>query len=51
LVPLALAGFSFGAFVTCQAPWRAGRSADGQKIVLVGTAASRFDVPPCRPSP
>ncbi len=43
---LALAGFSFGAFVTChavQALW-ATRAMD--KIVLVGTAASRFEVAP-----
>lgn len=41
---LALAGFSFGSFVASQALhtlW-AGRSIE--KIVLVGTAASRFDV-------
>lgn len=40
---LALAGFSFGAFVTThavQALWTPERL---QKIVLVGTAASRFD--------
>ena len=42
--PLALAGFSFGSFVASRAVhtlWPA-RSID--KIVLVGTAASRFDV-------
>lgn len=42
--PLALAGFSFGAFVASRAAaalW-AGRRAE--KIVLVGAAASRFDV-------
>jgi alpha/beta superfamily hydrolase len=48
--PLALAGFSFGAFVTSQvaqtlAPWR---SLD--KLVLVGTAASRFEVAPVAPA-
>ena len=40
--PLALAGFSFGAFVTThavQALWAQGRI---EKVVLVGTAASRF---------
>ncbi|MEN9384742.1 MAG: hypothetical protein RL323_1885 [Pseudomonadota bacterium] len=45
--PLALAGFSFGAFVTCQAMVRlhaAQRSP--QTAILVGTAASRFQVPP-----
>jgi alpha/beta superfamily hydrolase len=44
--PLALAGFSFGAFVTSQAVaslWP-GRAPD--KLVLVGTAATRFDVAP-----
>ena len=44
--PIALAGFSFGAFVTSHALaqlWGTGRV---QKAVLVGTAASRFDVAP-----
>jgi alpha/beta superfamily hydrolase len=44
--PIALAGFSFGAFVTSHALtelWPEGRV---QKTVLVGTAASRFDVAP-----
>ena len=47
--PLALAGFSFGAFVTThavQALWASGRV---QKIVLVGTATSRFDPAPLPP--
>lgn len=47
--PLALAGFSFGAFVTThaiQALWPEQRV---QKIVLVGTAASRFDPAPLPP--
>lgn len=42
--PIALAGFSFGAFVTSHALaqlWDTGRVA---KAVLVGTAASRFEV-------
>ncbi len=42
--PIALAGFSFGAFVTSHALaqlWEQGRV---QKAVLVGTAASRFEV-------
>jgi alpha/beta superfamily hydrolase len=42
--PLALGGFSFGSFVACgavSALWPSGRV---EKIVLVGTAASRFDV-------
>lgn len=48
--PLVLAGFSFGAFVTTHAVQRL--HADGRdlrQVVLVGTAASRFDlaaVPP-----
>ena len=44
--PIALAGFSFGAFVTSHALaqlWPEGRV---QKAVLVGTAASRFEVAP-----
>jgi uncharacterized protein len=44
--PLALAGFSFGAYVTTQALARlqGQRAPDG--VVLVGTAASRFDCAP-----
>ena len=44
--PIALAGFSFGAFVTSHALaalWDEGRVT---KAVLVGTAASRFEVAP-----
>lgn len=45
---LALAGFSFGAFVTSHAVAAlAGR--DIAKVVLVGTAASRFEVAPIAP--
>ena len=47
--PIALAGFSFGAFVTSHALttlWPEGRI---EKAVLVGTAASRFDVAPVPP--
>lgn len=47
--PLALAGFSFGAFVTSHAVaalWPQGRV---QQVVLVGTAASRFEVAPIAP--
>lgn len=47
--PIALAGFSFGAFVAShvlQALWP-GR--DIRKVVLVGTAASRFEVSPVPP--
>jgi len=46
---LALAGFSFGAFVTShalQALWPQGRV---ERVVLVGTAASRFTVAPVPP--
>ena len=46
---IALAGFSFGAFVTSHALatlWPEGRV---EKAVLVGTAASRFDVAPVPP--
>lgn len=46
--PLALAGFSFGAFVTSQTlAALAPRQPD--KVVLVGTAASRFAVAPIAP--
>ena len=44
--PVVLAGFSFGAFVTCQAVqslWPTGRL---QKIILVGTAVSHFPPSP-----
>ena len=44
--PLALAGFSFGAFVTAHALARLEGVRDVAKAVLVGTAASRFEVPP-----
>lgn len=45
--PLALAGFSFGAFVTSQAlAFLADQQRSVQAAVLVGTAASRFDVAP-----
>jgi len=42
--PLALAGFSFGAFVTCGAIAQLWPDRPIDKIVLVGTAASRFAV-------
>ncbi|MFZ4289306.1 alpha/beta hydrolase [Variovorax sp. HJSM1_2] len=42
--PLALAGFSFGAFVTSQAVQALWPARPVQKLVLVGTAASRFKV-------
>lgn len=44
--PLALAGFSFGAFVTSHAVTRLPPSLQLEKLVLVGTAASRFVVAP-----
>lgn len=47
--PIALAGFSFGAFVMSHALatlWPEGRV---EKAVFVGTAASRFDVAPVPP--
>lgn len=43
--PLALAGFSFGAFVTTHVVVGLGER-QPDKLVLVGTAASRFDVAP-----
>jgi alpha/beta superfamily hydrolase len=42
--PLCLAGFSFGAFVTSHAAARVQATRDLQRLVLVGTAASRFVV-------
>jgi alpha/beta superfamily hydrolase len=42
--PLALAGFSFGAFVTAGAVARLWAERPADKVVLVGTAASRFQV-------
>ncbi len=44
--PLALAGFSFGAFVAAQTVATLWPERAMDKIVLVGTAASRFTVPP-----
>lgn len=44
--PLALAGFSFGAFVTSHAVARLHPGRALQSLVLVGTAASRFEVAP-----
>lgn len=46
--PLALAGFSFGAFVTSHVA-AALAPRQPEKIVLVGTAASRFQVAPIAP--
>jgi hypothetical protein len=42
---LALAGFSFGAFVTAQAAAQLAQQRPIEQLVLVGTAASRFQVP------
>jgi uncharacterized protein len=42
--PLALAGFSFGSFVASRAAQALWPSRRIEKIVLVGTAASRFEV-------
>lgn len=47
--PLALAGFSFGAFVTSHALAQTWANRPADKVVLVGTAASRFDVAPLPP--
>ena len=47
--PLALAGFSFGAFVTSHAV-SALAARDLQAVVLVGTATSRFEVAPIAPA-
>lgn len=44
--PLALAGFSFGAFVTSHAFAALSSERQIDKLVLVGTAASRFQVAP-----
>ena len=43
--PIALAGFSFGAYVTAQALQTLWGTRDVRAVVLVGTAASRFPVP------
>jgi alpha/beta superfamily hydrolase len=44
--PLALAGFSFGAFVTTQAMAELAGQREVAKLVLVGTATSRFEAAP-----
>ena len=48
--PLALAGFSFGAFVTSHALAALEPQRAISQVVLVGTAASRFDVVPISPA-
>lgn len=47
--PLMLAGFSFGAFVTCRVLHQLRDLNDLSRLVLVGTAASRFEVPALPP--
>ena len=47
--PLALAGFSFGAFVASHAVVQVGAQRPLDKVVLIGTAASRFAVAPLAP--
>lgn len=47
--PLVMAGFSFGAFVTSQAVARLHGMRAPERLVLVGTAASRFQVAPVVP--
>jgi alpha/beta superfamily hydrolase len=47
--PLALAGFSFGAFVTSHVAQALQPVRRLDKLVLVGTAASRFEVAPVAP--
>jgi len=42
--PMALAGFSFGAYVTSQAVARLSPSNNLEKLVFIGTAASRLQV-------
>ena len=44
--PLALAGFSFGAFVTTHAFQRLGASRNVEKLVLIGTSVSRAPAAP-----
>jgi alpha/beta superfamily hydrolase len=46
---LALAGFSFGAFVTSHAVAQLAANPNLDKVVLVGTATSRFTVAPVPP--
>lgn len=47
--PLALAGFSFGAFVASHALAQLWGQRSMERVVLVGTAASRFTVAPVPP--
>ena len=47
--PLCLSGFSFGAFVTSHVAHSLASVRSPEKLVLVGTAASRFEVAPIAP--
>ncbi len=47
--PLSLAGFSFGAFVTSHAVAALHGTREIERLVLIGTAASRFTVSPLAP--
>jgi uncharacterized protein len=47
--PLALAGFSFGAFVTSHVVATLWPTRPAERVVLVGTAVSRFEVAPLPP--
>ena len=48
--PLAIAGFSFGAYVACCALARLWEAREIRQVVLVGTAAQRFEVPAIPPA-
>jgi len=45
-LPLALAGFSFGAYVTSQVAARLPADAGAERVVLIGPACVNFDVAP-----
>jgi alpha/beta superfamily hydrolase len=45
-LPLALGGFSFGGFVAATAATRLAETEPAERLVLVGPATSRFQVPP-----
>jgi hypothetical protein len=47
--PLALAGFSFGAYITMQGVQALWSQRDIKAVVLVGTASARFTVPALPP--
>jgi alpha/beta superfamily hydrolase len=47
--PIAMAGFSFGAYVSAQALQALWTERDVRAVVLVGTAAARFQVPALPP--